>query len=138
METPQAKPRRLSQAPRVDEPSAEINSSVLKNQIKRRQCTCRLFGFHLLLKYTYKGTIVLYILFALEKTGKQSNLFIYEKVRVYAMSREKVEQASLNQEDLVIILETAKEIGTKNQEINTMDFVTGIKKQLIKAMGKRG
>ncbi|MGD6832233.1 hypothetical protein ACQCT5_08720 [Sutcliffiella halmapala] len=54
------------------------------------------------------------------------------------MSREKVEQSSLNKEDLVVILETAKEMGTKNQEINTIDFVDSIKNQLIKAMRKHG
>lgn len=110
----------------------------IDDEIKTAAYLQSFFYFTFSPKPTYKGTIVLYVILALEKTGKQSNFLIYEIIRVYAMSRKKVEQSSLNKEDLVVILETAKEMGTKNQEINTIDFVDSIKNQLIKAMRKHG
>ncbi|WP_169864841.1 hypothetical protein [Sutcliffiella halmapala] len=54
------------------------------------------------------------------------------------MSGEKKHESNLNTEDLVVILETAKEIGTTNKDIDTVDFINRMKKQLIRAMTKSG
>lgn len=52
------------------------------------------------------------------------------------MSGEKINESSLNTEDLVVILEKAKEIGTTSKDIDTIDFVNRMKTQLIRAMTK--